>query len=161
MQTVWESEIAAFLRDLSAVQDRTLDLLTRKRRMLVEADQEGLAALGTEEQGVLQSLQECLQRRESLLDRAGSEGLPSDSIRSLTRALPRGSRRGLLDEVDQARSRARLLHHHGLLNCVLVQKTLIHLSQLLEIIATGGRLQPTYGKAVHAPGGGALVDREV
>jgi hypothetical protein len=39
---------------------------------------------------------------------------------------------------------------------VIAQRTLIHLSQLLEIIATGGRLQPTYGRAVAEPCGALL-----
>jgi hypothetical protein len=61
----------------------------------------------------------------------------------------------------QAALRARLLRHEGLVNWVLVQRTLIHLSQLLEIIATGGRLQPTYRKEESLRAGGALVDQEV
>ena len=48
----------------------------------------------------------------------------------------------------------RLLQHHSLTNWVLVQRTLIHLSQVLEIIATGGRLKPTYGKDDSADSGG-------
>jgi hypothetical protein len=43
----------------------------------------------------------------------------------------------------------------------LVQKALIHLSQLLEIIATGGAFQPTYHKGGPVPAGGALMDRAV
>ncbi len=46
-------------------------------------------------------------------------------------------------------------------NWVVAQRTLIHLSQLLEIIATGGRMKPTYGKeeAEHTTGG--LVNQVV
>jgi hypothetical protein len=63
------------------------------------------------------------------------------------------------DSLRQASHRARLLQHHSLVNWVLVQKTLIHLSQLLEIIATGGRLQPTYQRDGTVQATGALVDR--
>jgi len=161
MQTSFESDLAAFLQRLSAVQDRTLEVLARKRRMLVESDVPGLEAAGQEERQLVESLQQCLDQREELLGRARQEGLPSESVRSLTKALPGQARRDLLDQVQQATLRSRLLQHHSLTNWVLVQKTLIHLSQLLEIIATGGRLQPTYGKDQCAGPTGALVDRAV
>jgi hypothetical protein len=42
---------------------------------------------------------------------------------------------------------------------VLVQRSLLHLSQLIEIIATGGRPQPTYGNGPERQNCGSLVDR--
>ncbi len=63
-------------------------------------------------------------------------------------------------EIRDARARARLLQHQSLTNWVFVQRTLIHLSQMLEIIATGGRLHPTYGKGDTADTSGNLVDQE-
>lgn len=161
MLTSWDSQLADFLRDLSAVQGRTLEVLTRKREMLVAADSEGLAAVASEEEQVMESLQQCLARRETLLSQAKAEGLPSDSLRSLTAALPPGSSKPLSREVQEASHRARLLQHHSLINWVLVQKTLLHLSQLLEIIATGGRLQPTYSKDESSCVRGGLVDHAV
>jgi hypothetical protein len=159
METSWESELATLLNDLLAVQDELLGTLTKKRQLLVDTDTDGLAAVGRQEEKLIGSLQECLKRREELLARAHQEGLPSASIRALSRALP-GAQRGELDDrVRQAGSRARLLKHHSLTNWVLVQRTLIHLSQMLEIIATGGQLQPTYGEGEPAGASGALVDR--
>jgi hypothetical protein len=52
----------------------------------------------------------------------------------------------------------RLLHHQSLANWVLAQRTLLHIAQMLEIVATGGRLQPTYDPANVSSPGGALVD---
>jgi hypothetical protein len=40
-----------------------------------------------------------------------------------------------------------------------VQRTLLHLSQLIGIIATGGQSLPTYGKGADCRASGALVDR--
>lgn len=160
METAWESDLVGFLTQLSAVQDESLAILTKKRQLLVAADTQGLADLGTQEQKLIEKLQECLQRREALLKRAAEEGLPSDSIRSLAAALPGTSSETLAGQTREATRRARLLEHHSLTNWVLVQRTLIHLSQMLEIIATGGQMQPTYGKEAVAAGG-ALVDREV
>ena len=163
MDTAWESELAKFLTELSAVQDESLEILTKKRESLVAADTEALNAVGKQEEKLIERLQECLKRREELLGRAAQEGRPSDSIRSLTATLPDHEKEGLADQVSQAVSRARLLEHHSLVNWVLVQRTLIHLSQMLEIIATGGRIPPTYEKETSRPAAvsGVLVDQKV
>lgn len=160
MDTAWESELAGLLTDLVAVQDGLIDVLVRKRQFLVDADAAGLASIGHEEQGLVERLQACVLRREELLARAQGEGLPSDSIQSLTASLPRSQRGELGSQVKVAKARARLLQHHSLTNWVLVQRSLLHLSQLLGIIATGGRMQPTYGKDHSALACGALVDQE-
>ena len=159
MKTAWESELASFLKDLSLVQDETLEVLTKKRELLLAADSDGLAAIGSREEKLIETLQQCLLRREDLLKQAAEEGLPADSVRSLTAALPGPQRSNLTDQVRSASARSRLLRHHGLTNWVVVQRTLIHLSQMLEIIATGGRGQPTYGREESANSSGALVDR--
>ncbi len=159
METAWESELASFLTELSAVQDESLEILTTKRELLVAADVDGLAEVTRREQGLIERLQGCLERRAKLLERAGREGLPSESIRSLAAALPDGEKKELTDQLNEATGRTRLLRHHSLTNWVLVQRTLIHLSQMLEIIATGGRLEPTYGQEESVDARGALVDR--
>ena len=54
----------------------------------------------------------------------------------------------------------RILQHHSLANWVLAQRSLLHVSQLLEIIATGGRMQPTYGDSESVHARGSLVNHE-
>lgn len=158
MDGSWESELASLLGDLLAVQEELLGLLMRKRELLAAADIEGLMALGPQVQRLTAALQGCLERRQKLLDRARAEGKPASSLRALAGAAPRAERQRLGQSVSLAASRARLLRHHCITNWVVVQRTVLHLAQLLEIIATGGKLQPTYGReAVHASG--ALVDR--
>lgn len=157
----WEAEIAALLNELSAVQTELLDYLVQKRRLLADADVAGLQALETCEHDLLVRLQACHDRRGELLARARDEQLPADSIRSLAQAMPPAARMQLTEQVEAASHRARLLGHHSLTNWVLTQRTLLHLSQLLEIIATGGRQRPTYGRAAPAHAGGALVDQAV
>ncbi len=160
MNATWESELTDFLAELSSVQRTTLDVLGRKRATLIAADAKGLAAISDEESQVVDRLTQCLRRRQALLARAAAEGLPNDSLQSLASALPEARSSGLSEQMRQAALRARLLRHEGLVHWVLVQRTLIHLSQLLEIIATGGRLRPTYRKEESLRPGGALVDRE-
>ncbi len=158
MDGSWEAELAGLLGDMLAVQEELLGLLTRKRKLLAAADIAGLSALGPDVQRLTEALQGCIERREKLLDRARAEGKPSSSLRALVGSDPRAERQRLGESVSLAASRARLLRHHCITNWVVVQRTLLHLAQLLEIIATGGKLQPTYGReAVQASG--ALVDR--
>jgi flagellar biosynthesis/type III secretory pathway chaperone len=161
MPISWESELAHLLNELLALQDELLAILSRKRQLLTAADAAGLAAIAPEEETLIDRLQRWVRRREELLARAAQEGLPKASLRALTGALPSPERDGLDERVQSAAARARLLRHHALTNWVVVQRTLIHLSQMLEIIATGGRLQPTYGGGAPDQAGGALVDRAV
>jgi hypothetical protein len=161
MDAAWDSQLATFLSDLSSVQDASLELLTRKRKLLVESDRQGLLALGAEEQQLIERLQGCLKRREELLRQAAGQGLPAESIRSLAGALPKAQRVPLTAEIQKATAQARLLQHHSLTNWLLVQRTLIHLSQMLEIIATGGHLRPTYGKAPLDSNHGTLLNQVV
>ena len=161
MQSSLESDLAGLLSDLLAGQNELLAILSRKREMLVAVNTEAMPSVAVEEQRLLGTLQDCLRRREQLLARAGTEGLPSTSIQALTESLPPAQRAPLARQITAAGSRARLLQHQSLIHWVIVQRTLIHLSQLLEIIATGGRPQPTYGEVGSRCAGGALVDQEV
>ena len=129
---------------------------------MARSDREGLLALNDHEAGIVDRLQDCLTRRQALLDRAGEEGLPSKNLGALAKSLPRHARDELHRPIREATARTRLLKTESLINWVVIQKTLIHLSQMLEIIATKGRGNPTYEKreAMAMASGGALVDQE-
>ncbi len=161
MEMHWESDLAELLTDLSAVQEELLQVLDRKRELLVAGRADELAPVAQQEEGLVVKLQDCVSRREVLLRRASDEGRPAGSIQALTDSLPRPRRTELSPRVKVASARARLLRHQSLTNWVLAQRTLIHLSQLLEIIATGGRLQPTYGEREPVNASGSLVDRAI
>lgn len=156
-----ESDIAGLLSELADVQRDLLDALVRKRSLIAAGDAEALAAAARGEQELVRRLEACQQQRQRLLEQAAADGLPADSIHSLSGALRRAGHEGLRPEVEQAQHRARLLQHECLTNWVLVQRSLLHLSQLLEIIATGGRMKPTYGNGSDRQHHGALVDRAV
>jgi hypothetical protein len=161
MNESWESEIAALLQELADVQGALLGVLEEKRQLLASRDHQALAALASREQHLIERLQACYDRRQQLLSRAEAEGMAADSIGALSEQLPPESRNRLRAGVRAATERSRLLQHQSLTNWVLVQRTLLHLSQLIEIIATGGRLKPTYGQGSDraAAATGALVDR--
>ncbi len=159
MEINWEAEVASLLAELSAVQDDLMSVLKRKRECLRASDHEQLLSLQSVEQAIVDRLQACQDRRARLLQQAGAAGLPHDSVRSLAGALPTARQQGLPLKVDQISHRARLLQHHSLTNWVIVQRTLIHLTHLLEIIARGGRLRPTYETGVSDESSGSLVDQ--
>ena len=156
----FEAEISALLDDLSSVQAELLDVLQHKRHALAAADLPLLAELQPREEALAERLASCQQRRSELLAAAGQEGLPSENVAKLATRVSRGKPGTLGQRVKETASRLRLLQHHSLANWVLAQRSLLHVSQLLEIIATGGRMQPTYGdkESVHARG--SLVNQE-
>lgn len=178
MQTAWDSELAKLMTDLLATQDETLSVLARKRELLLAGDAAGLASLDDEEKRLVERLKDSLADRARLLELAAEQGLPNKNLLTLSESLPMGTiGRERRDQLKLARARARLLRHHGLTNWVVAQRTLIHLSQMLEIIATGGRLRSTYDKVQQGAAGnkqcvgvgsgqcigantGALVDQE-
>ncbi len=157
----WESELAALLERLSAAQRELLSLLAVKRDLIVKRDHQSLAALATREGELATELQACQQRRQELLTQADAAGLPDGSIAELSAALPKSAAASLRSPVAEAVNRSRLIRHECLTQWVAVQRTVLHLSQMLEIIATGGRSQPTYGKGRSAERSGSLIDQAV
>ncbi len=154
----WEAELAAFLDELSAVQGELLDLLSAKRKRLAVADLDGLAALGPRELELGARLEACQERRTQLLKSAQSQGLAGDSLQSLHAGMP-SHQAAVQKNVRLTAARSRLLQQESLANWVLTQRTLLYLSQLLELIGTGGRSRPTYSKGQPASATGALMDR--
>jgi hypothetical protein len=157
----WESELAALLQRLAAAQQELLSLLATKRELIVQRDHQGLGALASREGELVSELQACQQRRQELLGRADAEGLPNGSLAELSAALPKSAAQSLRKPVAEAQNRARLIRHECLTQWVAVQRTVLHLSQMLEIIATGGRSQTTYGNGRVVERSGALMDQAV
>jgi hypothetical protein len=154
----WEPRISGLLSTLSAVQGDLLALLGEKRQALAAGEFQLMPSFTAREAELVARLEACHAQRQDLLDAAAREGLPSTSVASLAESLPSEQRGTLSTSVEQARRQSRLLQHHSLTNWVVVQRTLIHLSQMIEIIATGGRMRNTYGRGAQATSSGALVD---
>lgn len=159
MNDIYESEIGALLAELADVQSGLLGVLGEKRKLIVAGDVEALSAMAGREQELAERLQACHDRRQQLLARADAEGLPADSIETLSGQLPDSSRERVQASIREAAGRMQLLRNESLTNWVVVQRSLLHLSQMIEIIATGGRPKPTYDKGPDRTSGGALVDR--
>ena len=161
MDIDWEAELAGLLERLSSAQQQLLGLLSKKHELLMQRDHAELAMLAPEEQRLCAELQACHDHRQQLLVQAADAGLPADSIRSLTSALPEENTQSLRKPLEESAHRSHLLRHQSLSQWVVVQRTLLHLSHMLEIIATGGQLKPTYGKDGPAENSGSLMDQAV
>jgi flagellar biosynthesis/type III secretory pathway chaperone len=155
-----EAEIGLLLDDLSSVQSELLGALGEKREALIRADVASLAELQVREERLASRLTECQERRSSLLAAAKQQGRPCDSLAKVAKTAGGGKTNKLGERVKESAARMRLLQHQSLANWVLAQRSLLHVSQLIEIIATGGRMQPTYGdkESVHARG--SLVNQQ-
>ncbi|QEG34177.1 flagellar export chaperone FlgN [Bythopirellula goksoeyrii] len=157
----WEAELANLLSRLNNAQQSLFDLLSRKRELLIQRKLGELSALAPEEELLCAELQACHDRRQELLAQAASVGMPGDSIRSLAGHLPQQQAKGLQQPLDEAQRRSQLLRHHCMSQWVAVQRTMLHLSHMIEIIATGGHLKPTYGKGAAPSQSGSLMDQAV
>jgi len=155
-----QHDIQQYLSELYTVQEHTLSVLSQKQKILVKPDRDALAAIAAEEQEVLAQLRQCVVRREEILAAARKEGHEVKSIQSLCeRILSPDSE--CLRLVEEATRRSRLIQLQSRTNCVVVQKSLNHLSQLLDIIATRGHGSPTYHRHGDKETGssGGFVDR--
>jgi flagellar biosynthesis/type III secretory pathway chaperone len=161
MPSPWESELTEFLRQLGDVQEELFAVLSEKRSRMVTGRAESLGELEGRERELIERLEACQQRRGELLAQAEREGLPCENVRAAAAALPLASRRVMGPALHEAARRMRLLQHQSLVNWVLAQRAVLHVAQLLEIIATGGRTRPTYGKGEVATQGGSFVDQAV
>jgi hypothetical protein len=156
----WEAELASLLEELSGVQEELLIVLSAKRGQMAAADLPGLAETQAREEGLAQRLRKCQERRSDLIALARKAGIAGDSIGQLASATGADRRAKLGEQAKAAASKMRLLRHESLTNWVLAQRALLHVSQLVEIIATGGRLVPTYGERESVHSCGALVNHE-
>jgi flagellar biosynthesis/type III secretory pathway chaperone len=156
----FEAEITGLLDQLTSVQSELLDVLAKKRTALATADMTALTELQPREESLSSRLLECQNRRTSLLAEAKKEGRPSENVARLANSTSPGKTSKLGNQVKESAARMRILQHQSLANWVLAQRSLLHVSQLLEIIATGGQMRPTYGdkESVHARG--SLVNQE-
>lgn len=155
----WESQLAAQLDDLFNVQSELLEVLQAKQQALARADVVQLVDLHPREAQLADRLAECQRRRAELLSAARQEGIAAENLEALASRTGLGSAGKLGSRVKQAAARMRLLQHQSLANWVLAQRALLHVAQVLEIIATGGRMQPTYGdKELPAPRGVLVHD---
>lgn len=159
-----DSQLAELLQELSQVQGELLEVLTEKRQYILRGDAKAMSGLAEKETGIMNRLEACHRRRGHLLSEAKTSGHSAASLTDLARQISKpspGEKKSRSEEALRAAGQNfRKLQSESLSNWVLAQRSLLHVSQLLEIIATGGRIQPTYEKDAPTHARGNLVDSE-
>jgi hypothetical protein len=149
----WESALTRLLDDLLDTQQEMLQILDRKRTAMVRRDLEQIRALQPLEDQLCQQLTACQERRNELLAMAKAANLPDGNLDELSRSVPLQQELGVRQKLSNASQRTILLRHQSLTNWIIAQRNLLHISQLLENITTGGQMAPTYGRSTRVAGG--------
>jgi flagellar biosynthesis/type III secretory pathway chaperone len=137
------TNVLEFLSQLLESQDSMLAVLHKKQAILAKPEKEAIASLAAEEEAALKKMQKVLQGREALLTAARLQNIPSDSIEQLCgHFFPHNANVQKL--LEEAKHRT---HQIGLLaytNWTMSRKSLIHVSQILELLETRGQGKTTY-----------------
>ena len=157
----WRNQLRKFLGETLQAQKDVAELLERKRELFMKNDLAAIGALAKEEQTAADRLKQCLAEREKLLQYAAAEGLPSQSVELLAKAVVPYSDDEFFALLRSVQYQTQLLRQHNVTNWVVTQRGMLHASQMLEIIATRGRLRSTYTREHQrniGTTGGTLVD---
>ncbi len=157
----WQKDLSSFFDELSEVQHELAVVLVEKRQRLIDVDAEVLQIVEARENQLLARLQQCSEHRQELLAAAKHRGLPAESLQSALAALPQDDQRqALQSQLADAAMRCLQLRHTSITNWVLAQRSFIHISHLLKIIATGDHRSPTYDKEEAGAVRGGLLDSD-
>ena len=159
----WEKDLTCFVRELDSMQKEVLDVLERNQKLLTKVDAKGIEKISQEELQITEKLQTCLVKREKLLQYAKAEQLPSENLESLAKHVIPDRKSEFYKLFEQVKHQTRHIHLYGMTNWIITQKSINHTSQMLEIIATGGRGKPTYTRKHNrhvGVTGGAIVDKK-
>ena len=152
-----KTQLRDFLNQLIKAQTQMLAVLHRKQAILVRPEKEAMALVSAEEEQALETMQHILKRREELLTTARLQHIQGDSIEQLCRYFfPHNTDvQKLLDETRNRTQQIRLLAYT---NWTMSRKSLIHVSQILELLETQGQGKTTYQPRPTGNSGGT-VDR--
>ena len=144
-----KTDLQDFLHQLIESQSQMLAILHKKQAILVKPEKEALALIATEEEKALKTMQNVLQRREELLTSARLQNIQGDSIEQLCgHFFPKNVEvQKLLDESRHRTQQIRLLAYT---NWTISRKSLIHVSQILELLETQGQGKTTYQPSAHS-----------
>ena len=150
-----KTEILDFLNQLLETQTQMLAVLHKKQAILVRPEKKAIASITAEEEKAVETMQAILKRREELLTTARLQNVPGDSIEQLCRhCFPHNiDVQKMTNEAQHRTHQIRLLAYT---NWTLSRKSMIHVSQILELLETQGQGKTTYQPPISRNG---FVDR--
>ena len=154
-----KTDIKTFLTQLAESQSQMLTVLHKKQAILVKPEKEALALIAAEEEKVLGEMQAMLDRREELLTAARLRNVPCDSIEHLCgHFFPNNFE--MQKMLVETRNRTQQISLLAYTNWTMSRKSLIHVSQILELLETRGRGKTTYQPQPKTDrSNGSFVDR--
>jgi len=159
----WRKQIADFLNETLQAQKDCEALLERKQKLFSTNDLAAIGDLAKEEQAAADRLKQCLVEREKLLQYAAAEGFSIRSIEELARIVVPNTDDEFFALLRSVQYESQLLRRRNMANWIVTQRGMLHASQMLEIIATRGRMNTTYTRDQQRnrnTTGGSLVDRK-
>jgi hypothetical protein len=162
------AELARDIEDLLVAIDETQAALAGvyrdKRAAIRQANGPGLDRLTTIEETLVADLQVHLRRREQILQQARQLGLPADSLSSVVRTLDEPLRERLIAQIDETRRVADANRRESWILWIVCKQSLRFFTDVLELIANGGRRAPIYlarpGAVAELSTGGSLLDAQ-
>jgi len=153
-----KTDLLDFLKQLAEAQNQMLDILKKKQAVLVRPEKETITLISAEEEKTLKKMQGVLEQREELLAAARLQNIPSSSIEQLCgHFFPCNlDVHKLLHEIRHRTQQIGLLAYT---NWTMSRKSLIHISQILELLETRGQGKTTYHSRPPDTSGGGFVDR--
>ena len=156
--TPMKTEILNFLHQLIETQSQMIAVLYEQQKVLVRPEKEAMATVTTKEKEAIETMQCVLNRREELLTAARLQNISGDTIEQLCEHFfPRNLEvHKLLGEAKHRTHQIRLLAYT---NWTMSRKSMIHVSQILELLETQGQGKTTYQRSQTNTSGGGFVDR--
>jgi hypothetical protein len=161
-------ELARDIEDLLVAIEETQAALAGvyrdKRAAIRQANGPGLDQLTTIEETLVADLQVHLRRREQILQQARQMGLPADSLSSVVRTLDEPLRERLIAQIEETRRVADANRRESWILWIVCKQSLRFFSDVIELIANGGRRAPIYlarpGAVAELSTGGSLLDAQ-
>lgn len=160
MEIDWETELTELLDDLLETQQEMLRVLGEKREAMTQRDLKRIQSLQPLEESLCKRLIDCQERRADILTVAKQAQLPDENLTQLSRAVATDANGNIHHKVKNVSDHTNLIRHQSLTNWIIAQRNLLHVSQLLEIIASGGQQMSTYGNAASTSPNGFMLDQQ-
>ncbi|HAH44775.1 hypothetical protein [Gimesia sp.] len=151
------SQLSGILHDLEPIQNQLLELYQKKSQALRKINVKIIDECGVIEAELTRELQFVLLRRQQLLQSAGQQGLPADSLHDLLLKLDVPKSEPLFERIAAAQQRSKKLRHETWVQWIVSTRSYQHYTQVLELIAHAGQKVPTYSRGQNESGTGGVI----
>lgn len=155
-----KQRLAEYLADLDAIQDRVLDQLAQWQMDVAQPNSLGQLSGNLQGNAAIENLRALVARRDELLKLAQSQGIAVSTLRELAAHLD-DPQKSLTTKVSLLKRKMERMHHASLGHWISCQKAWLHYSDLVELIATGGRKPIRLGNTNSLNQGGVILDAKV